>query len=707
MAKTRHQRIVRFLIFGSLITVVILLVIVYFLAIKPAQDAIDEARLAVEGLPLEFEKNVVDLSKEYKAYNGGSLSISGYSEFNDICRYKEDFFIAGDGGLIKIVKGSAPLVKDVSNPYRTGGKKMSLNGEELHRLSREDRQYLRTYFENSIRQKSEIGIDSEHYCAGIYNISNGLLENRIKSLESWNGRLLLLYEHSGIAILEEQLLTNYRIRNSRYNAILALSTDKEKITMITDRADLIEFDGEKFKLLKNEVLNTKNKMITSVCRTEEGILIGTVNSGIYFYNYDKIENEASDLFTSNKINSILNLDGKIFLCTENGLYQRKAKNDYRVIIRDYPICSVSTNQQGTIMSGTYFGEIIQMQPNNLQKVIKISKEGNPVKSLLQLDLGQTGGSEDSIYAITDSEIFRMKSIGSRSRIAAGRQIKLLSANFITTIEKDNYGRIWLGYFDKGIDILDPNMSVIAHIENDDIRVIRHLKFDPDKGSMYAATSKGIIVIDSSFKYRKTDNSRGLINNEASHISFIKGGIVYCTAGGVTFDNGGLLMSVYAFHGLSNNHAYCSMEKEDKLYVGTLGGLSVIQKQKVVNNYTPLNSPLPNNWVTALLSDEAGNIWVGTYGGGISKIDGDGRWDGLEFPFKDIEINNNAMLSLDKMIIAGTLSDGIIAYDINLREWRKLSSALPSRNVTSFLHSGNELLIGTDAGLAILDLSTYK
>lgn len=707
MKKTEKSHIMKYFLICFLVGIPAFFLIIYFVSIKPAEDAIAEARLAVEGLPLEFDKNAVDITQEYKANNGGISSFSGYSGFQCIRQLRDEFYLASEGGLIKIVKGTAPLKAEVMNPYNPSGKNRILKNVKSSFLNSEERKYIRRYYESSAGHEKEMNLDSEYYCADAYNISNGLMENRIKALESWNERLILLYEKSGIALLEGKILTNYTIKNSRYNDIVSMSVDKEKLTMITGHADIIEFNGESFKLLKNEVINPKGRIITSICRTNEGILVGTVSSGIFYYNFDKAKVEAPQIFSSNKINSIANFGGKIYISSESGLYQRFAINDYKAMVKDYPICTVIDNKKGTVLSGTYFGEVIQTSLNNVHKSIKISKDAYPVKSLAIINLLQSSRMEESVFAITDSEIIRMKSIGSRSRIVPSRSLRLLSANFITALEMDNYGRIWIGYFEDGIDILDSDLSVIAHLENDDVRVVRHLKFDTERGLMYAATSKGIIVIDSSYKFRKTDTTRGLINNETSHISFVKGGVVYCTAGGVTFDSGGLLRSIYAFHNLSNNHTYCSLEKDGKVYVGTLGGLSIIQQQKVVENLTPLNSPLPNNWVTALLNDEEGNIWVGTYGGGISKMNGDGKWDNLGFPFKNIEINNNAMLLLDKMIIAGTLSDGIIAYDFDSREWRKLSVVLPSRNITAFLRAGKKLFIGTDAGLGVLDISSYK
>ena len=72
------------IIFGGFL--ISLLLIVYFFAIKPAEEAIEDARLAVEGLPLECERRAVDLTQFSQTKTPERIiSRTGYSDFHDIC----------------------------------------------------------------------------------------------------------------------------------------------------------------------------------------------------------------------------------------------------------------------------------------------------------------------------------------------------------------------------------------------------------------------------------------------------------------------------------------------------------------------------------------------------------------------------------------------------------------------------------------------
>ena len=131
--------------------------------------------------------------------------------------------------------------------------------------------------------------------------------------------------------------------------------------------------------------------------------------------------------------------------------------------------------------------------------------------------------------------------------------------------------------------------------------------------------------------------------------------------------------------------------------GTLGGLSLIEGGFVRASYTTSNSPLQQNWISAIVVS-GGAFFVGTYGGGVLQMDTDGRW--TDFP--DIPphtvINPNAMLAVSDRVLAGTLDRGLLVYDPANHRWTPLTAGLPSLNVTALAASSDNLFVGTDNGI---------
>ncbi len=179
-----------------------------------------------------------------------------------------------------------------------------------------------------------------------------------------------------------------------------------------------------------------------------------------------------------------------------------------------------------------------------------------------------------------------------------------------------------------------------------------------------------------------------------------------TPAGITIVDKSGMFSLYAFHGLVNNHVYALAAVGSKTLAGTLGGISVLEGDRPVARYTTANSALKHNWITAIVNagesrggvrlDGAGaEQFVGTYGGGVMRLTADGQMESLESGF---EVNPNAMLVIGDRVYAGTLGRGLYVYDRTGARGRFTTAGLPSANVTALAARDGVLYIGTDNGL---------
>jgi ligand-binding sensor domain-containing protein len=115
------------------------------------------------------------------------------------------------------------------------------------------------------------------------------------------------------------------------------------------------------------------------------------------------------------------------------------------------------------------------------------------------------------------------------------------------------------------------------------------------------------------------------------------------------------------------------------------------------SYTTANSALTHNWISAVA--RVGDEWfVGTYGGGLFRLDSKGRWHRFADAAEAIEINPNAMVVTDTHVFAGTLSRGLLSFDRGAQRWTAREAGLPSMNVTALAADRDHLYVGTDNGL---------
>jgi hypothetical protein len=184
------------------------------------------------------------------------------------------------------------------------------------------------------------------------------------------------------------------------------------------------------------------------------------------------------------------------------------------------------------------------------------------------------------------------------------------------------------------------------------------------------------------------------------VAFSGDATVLATPAGLTFLDSSGAHSLYAFHGLVNNHVYSLGAAADKVLAGTLGGLSILEGGRVTDSFTTANSSLTHNWVSAI-SSFGGDWYIGLYGGGVMRLTSRGEW--INYPeLRGVEINPNAMISSSARVYAGTLDRGLLVFEQSTETWRFVTEGLPSKNVTALALGNDVLYIGTDNGLARTD-----
>jgi ligand-binding sensor domain-containing protein len=275
---------------------------------------------------------------------------------------------------------------------------------------------------------------------------------------------------------------------------------------------------------------------------------------------------------------------------------------------------------------------------------------------------------------------------------------VLSDRNISALAADASGQLWVGYFDRGLDLLAADERRARHVEDEHVFCVNRILADAKAATINVATANGLVRFDESGSEQQVlTRSDGLIADHVTDVAVYRGGLALATPAGLTFLDAAGARSMYAFHGLVSNHVYALGVSGDELMAGTLGGLSQLNQGDVKANYTTASSNLKHNWITAVVP--VGDEWmVGTYGAGVLRLDSSGRFHQYETASDSIEINPNAMLVTADYVLAGTLGQGLYLYDRQSGRWSVIRNGLPSLNVTAFAAANGYIFIGTDNGL---------
>jgi len=305
---------------------------------------------------------------------------------------------------------------------------------------------------------------------------------------------------------------------------------------------------------------------------------------------------------------------------------------------------------------------------------------------------------EALYAVTSATLYRKESHGSGWRRVLSPEDTLLADRNVSSLAVDGSGRLWVGYFDRGLDRFDPGLRGVTHIEDDNIFCINRILPNGSNGTVAVATANGLVLFDQTGRKQQVlGRSDGLLADHVTDAALYGNGMVLATPAGLTFLDASGPRSLYAFHGLVNNHVYTVAASGKEVFAGTLGGISMLNNENVAVNYTVAARGLPHNWISAVV--RTGNDWmVGTYGGGIVRLLADGRFETFDIATAKFEVYPNAMLATEHHVLAGTLGKGLYVYNRGSGRWTVITEGLPSATVTALASANGSIYVGTDNGL---------
>lgn len=163
--------------------------------------------------------------------------------------------------------------------------------------------------------------------------------------------------------------------------------------------------------------------------------------------------------------------------------------------------------------------------------------------------------------------------------------------------------------------------------------------------------------------------------------------------------------------LSNNNAYrVFLDESGNLWIGTWGGglnLLDTKKQRIHRYELPAQEDgiPPGHIVLSIMQDRSGILWVGTDGGGVYKVDPRRkRFNNIAFATRPEEQLQDtyirAVFSNKQGLWVGTRTNGIYLSQDGVR-FKKVPTSIPIRSVRGFFENGPDLWVCTDLGLIIL------
>lgn len=475
-------------------------------------------------------------------------------------------------------------------------------------------------------------------------------------------------------------------------AVLPLETGR--VLLGTGKNGVLVWDG---RILAHYHPALAGLEVTALAGSEADLWVGTIDRGVFRWHAGQLDHFSErEGLPDPRVLSLVVDGNAVFAGTALGVAEFRSGRFTRVLAGGFFAKALLVHgdslEVGTLDEGVVSVPLAADAP----------RPGTNTRQSELADVTKLFAMDGGTFALARGGLYKQYTGTGGFEKVFGTPGAVLADGNISALDVDRGGRIWAGYFDRGLDILEPDFERATHIEDEHVFCINRIVHAGDGGLSAVATANGLVLFDGTGTEKQVlGKQEGLIANQVTDV--LLGGdsrspsITAATPAGITTIDGSGTSSLYAFHGLVSNHVYALAASGSRILAGTLGGLSILDSGIVSASFTTANSGLKHNWITAIV--RVNEDWfVGTYGAGVLKLESGGRWSTFADWRSPAVINPTAMLVTDRAVFAGTLGQGLAVYNRASERWMFLTRGLPSLNVTALAASNGYLYVGTSNGL---------
>jgi len=411
--------------------------------------------------------------------------------------------------------------------------------------------------------------------------------------------------------------------------------------------------------------------VYAVKQDKQGVLwIGTA-SGLSKFNGKDFENFTTEHGLADGAVKAIYIDKKeaIWVGHTDGGVTRIIGKDKKVVLNiGADITSFSEDDEGNLWVTSFKSGAIKItNPYSTNTDSIVFKQFKGQEGLSDIVFSVTKLKNGTVCFITDVGV---KTYNSQKNEFSNFVIKDMPSYFqiICMIERKN-GDLWFGTYNGGAyEYIKSESKLKIYDVRDGLagNWITSL-FEDNKNNLWIGTwGGGITTVNQLKQIKSITLEKGLIDDKIRCIEGDReGNILFGTKeNGLLLYKGEQFVSFTKDEGLIDNQVWSILDDSEQTWIATNKGISKIKNNKVVKNYN-YNNGLPFEEVRFIKKDNLGNIWIGTWGGGVMQLNP--RSDRFEVNFRINSFMNQPLitaLEVDKTnnLWVGT-TDGLVYYEI--------------------------------------------
>jgi ligand-binding sensor domain-containing protein len=265
------------------------------------------------------------------------------------------------------------------------------------------------------------------------------------------------------------------------NAILPVASGH--LLIGTRKRGVLLYDGKRMSVL-HRLLDQVH--VTALAGDEANLWVGTMNRGVIHFHGGQTETFSEGQGLPDPAVQSLAISGqRVYVGTVSGVAVFEDGNFSRILAP-----GVFATALFATSTDLYVG-------SEDQGVVVIPLEGHRPNPNLAweselAEIRQLFTSGDSIFAVARNGLYQMKAHGLGWQRVLESETAVLSDRNISALAADKNGQLWIGYFDRGLDLLAADERRVRHVEDEHVFCVNRILADPKAASIHVATANGLV-----------------------------------------------------------------------------------------------------------------------------------------------------------------------------------------------------------------------
>ena len=463
------------------------------------------------------------------------------------------------------------------------------------------------------------------------------------------------------------------------NIVKTIEQDSLGFIWIGTSDGLNRYDGADFKVFRRENSMLSNNYIQEISVNKQGQIILATDGGLNIYNQ---RTEKFDLL--NNYNPYLRLSINSYEDLGDGTYAVGAYNQGLLIYESFKeklyfgqgdqntngLASVKvscmTKHKETLWVGSFDGGLdkFDLKSHKIKHIpLKINKETVAQINTVFVD------SYENVWVGTNQGLVGLLNSREQINITEGNSSQSLSNNQILAIEEDNLGKLWVGTYKGGLNIVDIG-TIAANKKGFNV-----IKYTPKENgtSVYNASINALKKDRNGYMWIGTNAGVNFVDPSGEPIKLIKNNLI-----------GGQKLVHNRINGMFES-------QNGKVYLATDGGgIDTYSPETGLFDHAVMSSKkgLTTDHINTIFEDSNSNIWIGTYQGGLNRYNAQtNKWQYyLQGENKDGSDVRCLFQTKDGTVWVGTNRGGLFKYDDNTNTFNyvndldKISSRMDIRAI---------------------------